>query len=161
MSEMSSPGRESARGVPLWGKIALGCLTVVVVGTATCVGASYLVFEKGGDLIRNMAKENWTEVRDAVDLMMTDEGARKLYRSHPGLEESFPTEDRFLEAVKKWRPELEPVPEKIPILQGEFNLAKQHSHGKPRTELSYTNGKEARLTFTWENGALIDIDVRR
>jgi len=161
MSEMTASGGKPAGGVPLWGKIALGCLTVVVVGTATCVGVSYLVIEKGGDLIRDMAKENWTEVRESVDRMMTDEGARQLYRSHPGLQEKFPTEDGFLDTVGKWRPDLEPVPEKIPILEGQFNLEKQYPHGKKRTQLGYTNGKGARLTFTWESGALVDIDVRR
>lgn len=148
------------QSIPLWGKIALGCLGVVVLGTATCIGAGYLLFKKGGAIVEGIAGENWSQAREAVDQVMTDDGARRFYADHPGLARTFPDERSFLEAARRWRPFLEPLPERIPMAAWKVTLNKRLDHGAIRTEMSCTNEKDARVTFTWTGDTLVGIDVQ-
>ena len=160
---MSDPMTQDVRseGMPLWAKIGIGCVLVVAIGTATCVGVGWLIFKKGADVIEGFAKDEWAEMRRDVDRMMTDDGARALYAENPGLAERFPTEEEFLTAVRSWRDDLEPLPEKIPVFGGDFRLDKQYVRGEHRTLIGYTNGKRARVRFTLVSKRVIDIDVSR
>jgi hypothetical protein len=149
-------GRPAKRGWPLWGKVLAGCGVVVVVGLAACVGGIATcagAVSKAGD-------SEWAAARAMVAQLGTDEGARAVYAANPGLAGRYPDEASFLQAVRGWRPRLEPLPEQKPgLTSGRVDMNLSIANGHRRVELNYVNGKGARLSTRWADGLLEDLRV--
>jgi hypothetical protein len=107
-------------------KVLLGCGIALVVLIATCtVGGALLrnairkdpqAFEKRIEgFAQGLVQKDWVRFRDLVVQLQTDDGARTLYRSNPGLHQAHPTEEQFLVEVRGWRPRLKALPAEAPV----------------------------------------------
>ncbi len=138
-------------------KVSLGCGIAALILLCTCVGGSFYLqhkikqdpkgFEnriKG--MVQKKIEGDWNFLRRAIEQINTDEGAKALYAANPKLSQQYPSEAQFLEAVKGWRPELQPVPEAMPDLDS-HDL--QYTQGLGGGWLSYRfpNGKHVRLAW--------------
>jgi hypothetical protein len=148
-SEGPAPRRS---GMPVWAKGLIGCGVVLVVLIGACIA--------GGTLfMKNQFSAEWVDLRRTVDLLMTEEGARSLYASTPGLHDTWASEADFLAAADKWRPHLEPLPERIPLMSGRAGLNFEFSESSRRISIQYTNDRGARIKGTWKEAHLVGLDV--
>jgi hypothetical protein len=151
-------------GVPLWGKIGIGCGVAVFLLALTCGGVVYWGMSKGTQAI----DKAWAEMRTQVTRLQTEEGAKALYRENPGLAKNYPTEEEFLKASEAWRSRLSEVPLKRPDLKtlfdpkagGGFHFdSHQVSDGPKDVTVSYRLPSGARILIKTEDDRLTDIRV--
>ncbi|MBK7294391.1 MAG: hypothetical protein IPI84_11600 [Holophagaceae bacterium] len=115
----SGHGVPAKAGLPLWGKIALGCGIAFLVVVVTCVGGvAYLGnrykkdpkgFERGAmafALDKMNIRPDWEDFRAVVEQLRTPEGCQALYAANPALAKSWPSEAAFLEASSRWHKEV-------------------------------------------------------
>ena len=171
-------GRPTGKGMGAWAKFGLGCGIALVLGMGTCAGGCVYLkhrVEKDPDglkrsvlgFVKQFIQEDWEDLRRMVDQLGSDDGSRGLYRSAPGLKASFPTEEGFVEASRRWRPALEPLPAEIPDLEA-HDLSYNNQIGGA-VVLSYRQKNGARIRFTWDGkrrkgvsrtSQLVDIEIR-
>ena len=162
------------KGLPLWGKISLGCCGGCALGfvllMATCVGGARWVAHHGApeflDQMLGSAflDKAWARMDEVVRALKTDEGARNLYRRNPGLADNFPTEEDFLKAAQEWRPNLGEFPAHRPTLKE--LMADHHGDGSFRihtqnhvTRIDYRIPKGGRLYLELDSDKLVDLRV--
>lgn len=138
-------------------KVAIGCGVALLVAIGGCVA---LVGTGAAVIGKTLRAEEWPALRAAVAQLDTDDGARALYDANPRLAADHPDQARFLQAVQRWRPRLEPLPEEPPsVFTGRISMNVSVSGGYRRTELGYRNGKGAMVSSRWENGRLVALEV--
>lgn len=162
------------KGMPLWLKALLGCGLLMLLLLGGCVGGCYYLghlaskdpkgFERSVQgFVGQFIQEDWDDARKVVDQLMTDEGAKALYHSNPGLADAFPNETAFVQAARGWRPKLKPLPPQLPDLN-KGDLSFQNSVGD-RSTLSYRPEGGSRLRLIWIGSrkkgdrTLVDISV--
>jgi len=162
------------KGIPLWGKITLGCCggcaLVFVLLMATCIGGARWVSKHGVPEALDKAvgsaflDKAWAGMDRAVQGLKTEESAKALYRANPGLAENFPTEEDFLKAAEEWRSNLGEFPAQRPSLRdltrerkggGHFSINTQNN----RTRVEYQIPKGGRLYLELEDEKLVDLRV--
>jgi len=162
------------KGMPLWGKITLGCCggcaLVFVLLMATCIGGVHWVSKHGVPEALDKAAGSafldkaWGEMDRAVRGLKTEAGAKALYRANPGLAENYPTEEDFLQAAKEWRSNLGEFPAERPSLGdlimekkggGHFSINTQNS----TTRIEYQIPGGGRLFLQLESDKLVDLRV--
>lgn len=152
-------GVPAKAGLPLWGKIALGCGVVFLVVLVTCVGGVAFLANKAKkdpEGIKNAVlgfaldkmKPEWDEFRAVIDQLRTPEGCRALYAANPDLAKSWATEAEFLAAAEGWRPNLAPTPELTPELMERQGL-RIHRGSGGRLEVGWSpkDGRAVYVTF--------------
>ncbi len=162
------------KGMPLWGKISLGCCggcaLVFVLFLATCIGGVRWVSRHGVPEALDKAvgsaflDKAWSGMDRAVRGLKTEEGTRALYRANPGLAENFPTEEDFLKAAEAWRPNLGEFPAQRPSLGDLFHQKKGEGHFSVNTQNSTTRIEYqipggGRLYLEMESERLVDLRV--
>lgn len=171
-------GAPPRSGLPLWGKIALGCGISALVVLGTCVGGVAWLAHKGthdpeglkqtvlGFALDRM-KPEWNEFRAVIDQLRTVEGSRALYAANPDLARTWPTEADFLKAAAGWRPHLAPTPELTPDLMERQGLRINSHGGKMEVGWSPRDGRAVYVTFgprprAGEPGArrVLELEVR-
>lgn len=146
----SQSGPVGRRGMPLWGKVAVGCGVTFLLLLATCVGGIAFAIHKGTGTLDQV----WTRVHAEVIAVSTAEGARKLYRENPGLADRYPTEEAFLSAVEGWRGKLDAFPSQRPEFSQMLRHKKDFSF---RTQ--FENGHKVQaLRIRLENGTLVQME---
>ncbi len=166
-------GAAPRKRFPTWAKIGLGCGVATLLLFGTCVGGSLYISHKIKqdpegfkhkiqDVVRKAVKDDWAFLRRTVDQLGTDEGSKTFYAAQPKLHDQYPTEAQFQEAVKIWRPKLEPIPEEIPDLDSHDFTYQKGMTGK---WLSYrcANGTKIRIEWASSNSGgplLTEITVR-
>lgn len=154
-------GVPAKAGLPLWGKIALGCGIAFLVVLMTCVGGvAYLSsrykkdpkgFEQGAmafAIDKMNIRPDWDDFRQVVDQLRTPEGCKALYRANPDLHANWPDEARFLEAAAVWRPDLVPAPELSPDLADQHGLRiNKRVGGRVEVGWSPKTGRAVYVTF--------------
>jgi len=149
------------KGMPVWGKVALGCGITLVLLLGSCVGLLTFGYHKATGAM----DEAWAQLRSEVQALETEPGARELYRKNPGLMERYPTEAEFLQAAQHWQKKLKGFPEQRPELlqmikhkQG-FSLHTQMENGRKiqRLRMKLDNGTTLRVEM--ENDRLTDLVV--
>jgi len=162
------------KGMPLWGKITLGCCggcaLVFLILMATCIGGARWVAKHGVPEALDKAVGSafldkvWVEMDAAVRGLRTEEGAKALYQANPGLAENYPTEEDFVKAAEEWRANLGEFPARRPSLQdltqgrkggGHFSINTQNNS----TKVEYQIPKGGRLYLEIESGKLVDLRV--
>lgn len=167
-------GSSPKKGMPLWGKITLGCCggcaLLFVLLMATCIGGARWISKHGVPEAIDKAvgsaflDKAWDEMDRAVRGLKTEEGSRALYRANPGLVENYPTEEDFLKAAAEWRPNLGEFPARRPHLRdliqekkggGHFSVNTQNS----TTRIEYQIPEGGRLFLQLESERLVDLRV--
>jgi len=166
-------------GMPLWGKIALGCGIAFLIVLVTCVGGVAYVATKAKkdpqgfkNKVMGFALEkirpDWEDFRAVVDQLRTPAGCRVLYASNPDLTKTWPTEPEFLAAAAKWQQDLAPTPDLTPDLMEHQGLRINHDlGGKVEVGWSPKTGRAIYVTFagTRKPGdkgprRVVELDVR-
>ncbi|MBL0209468.1 MAG: hypothetical protein IPQ13_00915 [Holophagaceae bacterium] len=158
-SSWDNGGRDAPikSGMATWLKISLGCGIAVLVLLCTCVGGSlYLQHRIKQDpegfkrqikgMVQKKIQDEWIFLRRAVEQIRTDEGAKAFYAANPKLAEQYPSEAKFLEAVRGWRPELEPVPEAMPDLDS-HDLQYTQRVGGGWLSYRFPSGRHVRIAW--------------
>ncbi|MBK9796259.1 MAG: hypothetical protein IPP58_07150 [Holophagaceae bacterium] len=172
-------GVPAKAGLPLWGKIALGCGIAFLVVLVTCVGGvAYLGNritkdpEGFGKKIMGMGIEkigpDWQEFRAVVEQLRSPEGCQALYAANPALAKTWPTQAAFLEASSRWHKEVVSAPELTPELMTKQGLRINYE-GSGRVSLGWSpqSGRAVYVTFegTRKPGdrtprQVVELDVR-
>lgn len=146
-------------GLPLWGKIALGCGIAFLVVLVTCVGGIAYVANKAKkdpegfkNQVMGFALEkvrpDWDDFRAVVEQLRTPEGSRALYAANPDLARTWATEAAFLEAAEGWRKDLAPTPDLSADLMDHQGLHINHNFGgKVTVGWSPRGGRAVYITF--------------
>ena len=153
------PGRT---GMPLWGKIALGCGIAFLVVLMTCIGGIAFLGHKAKsdpDWFKQKAKgvislaldkvrPDWEDFRLVVEQLRTPEGCQALYAANPGLAKTWPTETAFLEAASRWHKEVVSAPDLTPEVMehGGLQINRDFS-GQVRVGWSPRPGRAVYVTF--------------
>ncbi len=164
----SSELAEPRRGLPVWGKVLIGCLggcllvTLVLVGS--CVGfASWVSKDPEGferrveGFVKDFAAKEWARFREDLEALRTEAGARALYARSPRLQEAHGSEAEFLKLAASWRPLLEPAPKEIALKSDDFTYSQ---HGRGSYDIGYRNSLGSRIQMTYERGELVRLRVR-
>ena len=179
--ENSGHGVPAKAGLPLWGKIALGCGIAFLVVVVTCVGGvAYLGnrykkdpkgFERGAmafALDKMNIRPDWEDFRAVVEQLRTPEGCQALYAANPALAKTWPSEAAFLEASSRWHKEVVSAPDLTPDLMEQHGLRINHDlGGKVEIGWSPKSGRAVYVTFEkarkpGEQGPrrILELDVR-
>lgn len=150
------------KGMPLWGKLLLGCSLTVILGSLTCVG---LVMWRGPKLIEDLGgsymDKTWQQMEAAVLALETDDACRVLYQKHPKLAVHYSTQEAFLLAAQEWRPKLGDFPKQRPdlmsLLKSGQGFSIQTVNDRQKVEYQIPNG--GRLKLESEGGELLNLSV--
>ena len=152
-------GVPAKAGLPLWGKIALGCGVAFLVVLVTCVsGIAYVAnrAKKDPDGFKNKVmgfaldkvRPDWDDFRAVVEQLRTAEGCRALYAANPGLAKTWATESAFVAAASKWQKDLAPTPDLTTDLMEHQGLHINHDFGgKVTVGWSPKSGRAVYVTF--------------
>jgi hypothetical protein len=152
-------GAPAKAGMPLWGKILLGCGVAFLVVLVTCVGGIAYVANKAKkdpDGFKNKVvgfaldkmKPDWDDFRAVVDQLRTTEGRKSLYASNPGLAKTWATEAEFQGAAEKWEKDLAPTPDLSAEVMERHGLQINHDFGgKVTVGWSPRSGRAVYVTF--------------
>jgi hypothetical protein len=148
------------QGMPIWAKIGLGCGIVFLLLVLTCGSCVWLGISKGSAAL----DRSWAELHASAEGLRTEEGARALYREHPRLKESYPSEEEFLTVAAEWRPNLSGLPAKRPDFKALFQEHKleiqaSNQNGRETTHIRYHMESGKALVMDTEMGKLVDIRV--
>lgn len=108
-------------GMPLWGKLLIGCGVVLLLVIGSCVGGvAYLSHKAKQDpegmkrwamgFAMDFLKPEWQDLRTVIGQLRTDEDCRTLYQAQPDLAKAWPTVDAFLKDAQEWREQLPEMP---------------------------------------------------
>jgi hypothetical protein len=166
-------------GLPLWGKIALGCGIAFLVVLVTCVSAGAFFInkfkkdpegfkQKAMTLVVDQVRPEWEDFRTVVEQLRTPEGCQALYAANPDLAKTWPTEAAFLEASSRWHKEVVSAPELTPEIMERHGLRLNKTY-KGRVEVGWSpkDGRAVYVTFDrarlpGETGPrrIVELDVR-
>lgn len=166
-------------GLPLWGKIAMGCGIAFLVVLVTCVGGVAFVtnkykkdpegFKRGAmNLVTDKVRPDWEDFRGVVEQLRSPEGCQALYAANPALAKTWPTETAFLEASSRWHKEVVSAPELSPDLMEHGGLRIHRDMGgtvqvgwSPHTGRSvYVTFERARKPGDQGPRRIVELDVR-
>lgn len=150
-------------GMPLWGKIMLGCGLVAGLAIATCVGAIAWGFNK----VSTVGKEQWPHYLDTVKALRSPAATKALYDANPRLKRQFLDSDAFEWQVAEWRPAIQQPPVAMPAITSGRAISfigkdtrvggkeSQGHHGSAVTGYRMEDGRF--LMIVWEDGQVIEI----
>lgn len=145
------------QGMSIWAKLAMGCGVVFLLGLGTCVALGATCAHK---MNQAMDGPEWGQLRNAVEQLQTDAGAKTLYDANPDLSKAYPSENAFIQAAQGWRPRLEALPlQKPSLMSGDLSYGVNVSPGHRQVQLDYTNSKKVVIRSRWENGRLQVLEV--
>jgi len=166
-------------GLPLWGKIALGCGVAFLILLVTCVGGAAFLAQKVkkdpegfkhkvmGFALDKM-KPDWEDFRAVVEQLRTPQGCRVLYAANPELAQTWPSEPEFLEAASGWQKDLAPIPDLSADLLDHQGLRINHDfRGKVTVAWNPKSGRAVSVSFEGARKAgdkgprrVVELDVR-
>lgn len=173
-------GLPAKAGMPLWGKIALGCGIAFLVVLVTCVGGvAYLgnrikkdpegFKQRAMSAVADRLRPDWDDFRTVVEQLQTPEGCQALYRGNPGLAKTWPSEAAFLDASSRWHKEIVPAPAELTFeVMEQGGLQINHTLGSQvKVGWSPKNGRAVYVTFEKARKAgdsgprrVVELDVR-
>jgi hypothetical protein len=160
---MSEYGQPSPKGMPTWGKVALGCGIVAILALATCIGGGIYMAKRGMAKLEGMTQPRYQELLALVKQADSPEGLAAAYRANPGLARRYATGEAFAEALGPRLARVGPLPSTLP---GLFQLMKEQRFafegGNQRVVLRYRNPGGPWIVGEWEGqgpGRLVDLRV--
>jgi hypothetical protein len=154
------------KGVPVWGKILIGCGTAMFLALVGCPLAGYWMLHSGfftKGMVGAIGKP-WDMMIGVADALQTDEAALKLYQDNPPLKKDFPTEEDFLKKAGLWRDKVTDLPRTLPPLMEQLknnsSIAFQRAViGTNSIEIGYDLPDSGRIHLRWEDGLLVKIEI--
>jgi hypothetical protein len=152
-------GVPTKTGLPLWGRIALGCGIAFLIALVTCVGAGAFFVnkikkdpegfkQKAMNLVVDKVRPDWEDFRIVVEQLRTPEGCQALYAANPALAKTWPTESAFLDAASRWHKEVVSAPDLTPDVMEHGGLQiKRDFSGQVRVGWSPRSGRAVYITF--------------
>lgn len=172
-------GAPAKPGLPMWGKILLGCGVTFLLLLGTCFGAGAYIFnrfkkdpegfkQQAMGMVLQKVRPDWEDFRAVVDLLRTPEGCRALYADNPELAKTWATEADFLQEAAKWQKDLAPTPDLTPDLMEHQGLRINHDFGgKVEVGWSPKSGRAVYVTFEHARKAgdkgprkVVELDIR-
>jgi hypothetical protein len=158
-------------GIPIWGKILVGCGILMFLLMASCVGVTYwaINFAKSegrvSKWVTGLAEEPWNDLIVVVDAIKTDESALKLYRENRGLAVDYPTEEEFLKNAAIWRTKVADLPSTPPSMSdlqgGKFQITRSRDANRwESVEIRYRMSSETAIRLRWEDEKLVEMNIR-
>lgn len=150
------------KGLPLWGKIAIGCGVALVLALGGVVVGCYFLVKKGTAKLQEIAQKPYADMQAAIADLKTPEGVKAFYESHPGLKGRYPELEAFQVAANGWKDHLGTLPatlgNPVELLKSEnLKMDGRKVNGKERLEIRLRNQEKGWIIGTWENGQLVDI----
>jgi hypothetical protein len=160
------------KGLPIWGKILIGCATVMLLLIGGCAAGAYWLTHSS--FIADALEKHWGRMLSVADALQTDEGALKLYRDNPLLKKDFPTEEDFLKQATLWRDKVANLPRTSPPLReltrDGFQIMKAKKQVGVREnkinvrdnvmEIGYRLPNSTRIRLCWEDNMLAEIEIQ-
>lgn len=149
------------QGMPLWGKIAIGCGVAMLLFLGSCVALIGYGVHKGNEAM----DKAWADMRTHVADLSSEEGARRMYQHNPGLADRYPTEDDFVKASAAWRPKLTQLPEKAPTIKelmqgrGDIQMSSHTAGGHHESRIRVRLQDGSRLVLETDEKGITDIRV--
>jgi|ERR1035438_5239531 hypothetical protein len=155
----SGQGMPARTGLPLWGKIGIGCGVFFLVVVMTCVGGAAFVAhrikkdpegfkQRAMNLVADKVRPDWEDYRAVVEQLRSPEGCQALYAANPGLAKTWSTESAFLTAASRWHKDLVSAPELTPDVMEHGNLQINRTlGGTVRVGWSPKTGRSVYVTF--------------
>jgi hypothetical protein len=146
-------------GLPLWGKIALGCGVAMLLFLGSCVVLIGYGVHRGSEAM----DQAWVRMRKEVAELSSEDGARKMYQQNPGLADRYPTEEDFVKASAIWRPKLTQLPEQPPTIRdlmegkGNVQLMTHFENGRKRSRIRVKLQDGSRLIVETDEKGVTDI----
>ncbi|MFN8012708.1 MAG: hypothetical protein U0P81_15165 [Holophagaceae bacterium] len=160
---MDLPARDARVQGSLGLKVSLGCGVLLLLFLVTCGSFTWMAkrqAEAAADL-------GWAQLRGPLDRVLTEEGARGLYRDSPALRSRYGSEEGFVERARSWKPRLERLPRQRPGLRdllgpdgSRFRIRTEPVKGQPRTWIRYAPPGGAAYTVEYGDGKVVDLDVQ-
>jgi hypothetical protein len=151
------------KGVPLWGKILIGCGTLLFLALVGCPLAGYWILHSGfftKGMVGALGKP-WDMMLGVTDALQTDEAALKLYRDNPPLKKDFPAEEDFLKKAALWRGKVSDLPRTLPSFRDldRYNVFRNAGDKTSSLEITYDLPDSGRIHLCWEDGLLAKIEI--
>ena len=146
-------------GMPLWGKIALGCGIAFLIVFVTCVGTGAFFInklkkdpegfkQKAMNVVADKMRPDWEDFRLVVEQLRSPEGCQALYAANPALAKTWPTEAAFLEAASRWHKEVVSAPDlSLDVLEHGGLQINRNFNGQVRVGWSPRSGRAIYVTF--------------
>jgi hypothetical protein len=179
--ENGGHGQPVKAGLPLWGKIAIGCGVAFLLVLVTCVGGTAFLVHKAKqdpDWFKKKAKgavslaaekirPDWEDFQAVVEQLRSSEGCKALYAANPELAKTWATEAEFLEVASQWRKDVVSAPElSMEVMEQGLHInyrsGKQVSVGwSPKTGRSvYVTFEGTRKSGERGSRRVLELDVR-
>jgi len=173
-------GSPAKAGLPLWGKIAIGCGVAFLLVLVTCVGGAAFFVHKAKqdpDWFKNKARgamslavekvrPDWEDFRAVVEQLRSPEGCKTLYAANPDLAKTWATEAEFLETTSRWHKDVVSAPElSMEVMEQGLHI-NYRSGGQVSVGWSPKTGRSVYVTFegTRKSGdhgrRVLELDVR-
>lgn len=150
-------------GLSVFGKVLIGCGAAALCFVLAIVVLVWLVVSKTSSAL----DQGWAQMRQEVQSLQTEEGARRLYRDNPGLKDNYPTEEEFLKASAEWRSKLSQLPEKRPEIRqlmrgrgpGHVSIQTRDEDGRRTTSVRIKLDTGSTFMVETQDDKLVDIQV--
>jgi hypothetical protein len=148
-------------GMSTGAKVALGCGVLVLASLGSCMAVGLYGAGAVVSKVKDAGKAEWTEMVKVEQQLTTDEGCRALYKEHPLLASSYPSEDDLINAARLWRPQLAPLPAERPdLMSGQLSFQSNTANGVNTLILTYRNTLNGYLRCFWTDGKLADVTFK-
>ncbi len=164
MDTWNEPAPPSRKGLPTWGKVAIGCGIAALLGLGACVVGGVYVFKKGKTMVADLTRKPMEQLSRLVRDAATPEGLEAFYGAHPGLAQRYPDATAFRDAMQNLETRVGPLPTEITDFvelakSGQLQLNARNEGGKKGLSLTYRNPGKQALISEWEEGRLVDLRV--
>ncbi len=148
------------KGVPVWGKVLVGCGVAMLLLLGSCVGVAWWGMGK----LSEKADQAWAEMDQTIRSLKTELGTKALYQANPRLADTYPNEEDFLKAAEDWRGKLGEFPTRRPSIRDLVKEENGAGHLKidsrnDGTWIEYQIPKGGRLHLVMESGKVTDLRV--
>lgn len=157
-------------GWPAWAKVLMGCGIVLLLALGACVGGGYWIarqakqdpegFKRGAlNLAVSAIRPEYDHGAGLVRQLLSEEGARALWRANPGIHAAHGDEAAFLKAAEGWRPHLHALPplEADHLEKGRLDIQKDVFTGV-RFGYRMEDGSKIRMAWDPSTRALSSLD---
>jgi hypothetical protein len=151
----------SKAGMPLWGKILIGCGVALMLVLGSCVAGAVWIGHKAKEdpegvkrwamgFAMDFIRPEWDDFRSTLEQLRSEEGCKGLYQAHPALSKQWASLDDFLKEVKEWREQIPELPAEPPADLLERHELSINSQFGGETRIIYRKKSGIRIEMVWD-----------